>query len=41
VIDARDLEDGCYWPACAWHANRYGRGRCVPLGDLRAAQEDR
>jgi hypothetical protein len=37
IIDARDVEDGCYWPACAYHANRYGRGQCVPLTDLRAA----
>ena len=37
VIDARDVEDGCYWPACAYHAHRYGRGKCVPLGDLIAA----
>jgi hypothetical protein len=34
LIDARDLEDGCIWPACAYHANRYGRGRCVPLADI-------
>jgi hypothetical protein len=34
IIDARDLDDGGYWPACAYHAHRYGRGRCVPLSDL-------
>jgi hypothetical protein len=34
VIDARDVEDGCYWPACAYHAHRYGRGKCVPLAEL-------
>ena len=34
IIDARDAEDGCYWPACAYHANRYGRGQCVPLASL-------
>jgi hypothetical protein len=31
MIDARACEDGGYWPACVYHANRYGRGRCVPL----------
>lgn len=41
IIDARDFEDGCYWPACAYHANRYGNGRCVSLSELRAALEDR
>lgn len=36
IIDGRDTEDEGYWPACAYHANRYGRGKCVPLSDLRA-----
>lgn len=39
IIDARSAEDGCYWPACAWHAHRYGYGHVVPLSDLRAALE--
>lgn len=34
IIDARDTEDDCYWPACAYHAHRYGRGKCVPLAEL-------
>ena len=33
LIDARDLEDGCIWPACAYHANRYGR-RWVTLQEI-------
>lgn len=33
VVDDRD-RDGSYWPACAYHANRYGRGKCVSLADL-------
>jgi len=33
VVDDR-TEDGGYWPACAWHANRYGLGRCVRLRAL-------
>jgi hypothetical protein len=37
IIDARDREDGCYWPACAYHAHRYGRGRVVPLTAIREA----
>lgn len=37
IIDARGAEDGCYWPACAYHAHRYGRGHVVPLPDLLAA----
>lgn len=37
VIDGRGSEDESYWPACAYHANRYGAGRCVPLVVLRAA----
>lgn len=41
IIDANDYEDGCYWPACAYHANRYGRGRCVPLRDLADVLADR
>lgn len=38
IIDARAAEDGCYWPACAYHANRYGAGHVVPLAELRAAR---
>ena len=37
IIDARDFEDGDFWPACAYHANRYGRGQCVPLALIDAA----
>jgi hypothetical protein len=37
VIDGRGTEDESFWPACAYHANRYGRGRCVALGVLAAA----
>jgi hypothetical protein len=40
VIDAREFEDGCYWPACAYHANRYGGGRCVPLATILAALKE-
>jgi hypothetical protein len=37
IIDGRDTEDNCCWPACAYHANRYGGGRVVPLERLLAA----
>ena len=37
IIDAREAEDGCYWPACTFHAYRYGRGHVVPLPTIRAA----
>ena len=37
VIDGRGTEEGTYWPACAYHAHRYGHGRCVPLADIDAA----
>ncbi|HET7327868.1 MAG TPA: hypothetical protein VFJ14_11360 [Nocardioidaceae bacterium] len=33
VIDGSPWGEG-YWPACAYHANRYGGGRCVPLSSL-------
>lgn len=36
IIDGRGTEAETYWPACAYHANRYGRGKCVPLADLAA-----
>lgn len=39
IIDANDTEDGCFWPACAYHANRYGRGRVVPIWVLVATLE--
>lgn len=39
VIDGRGTEDEGYWPACAYHANRYGRGKCVPLARLLADAE--
>lgn len=29
------VQDEGYWPACAWHVNRYGPG--VPLSDIVAA----
>lgn len=31
IIDGRSSEDETFWPACSFHAHRYGRGRCVPL----------
>ena len=34
IIDATAAEAGCYWPACAYHANRYGRGHVVPLARI-------
>lgn len=37
IIDGRGTEDETYWPACAYHAHRYGRGRVVPLAQIRAA----
>lgn len=39
IVDGRATEDEGYWPACAWHANRYGP--CVPLADLLAVVEPR
>lgn len=30
-IDGRSSEEGCVWPACAYHLHRYGAGRIVPL----------
>jgi hypothetical protein len=40
IIDGRSTEDETYWPACAYHAHRWGRGRVVPLADLRTALLD-
>lgn len=37
IIDGRGTEAETFWPVCAWHANRYGRGRCVPLRVLLAS----
>lgn len=37
IIDDRDAEAQCYWPACAYHANRYAAGRCVALPALAEA----
>jgi hypothetical protein len=37
IIDCRDFDDGYFWPACAYHANRYGRGRCVSLAVILAS----
>ena len=34
LIDARTFEDGCIWPACTYHAHRYGRGHVVPLAAI-------
>lgn len=31
IVDGRGTEDETYWPACTFHAYRYGRGRVVPL----------
>lgn len=31
IVDGRGGEAEGYWPACAYHANRYSRGKCVPL----------
>ena len=39
VIDGRGTEDETYWPACAYHAHRWGRGRVVPLEDIMAASQ--
>lgn len=36
VIVASDLDDGGHWPACTYHAHRYGRDRVVPLPALLA-----
>jgi hypothetical protein len=36
IIDAREY-DGDFWPACAYHANRYGGPRCVSLAVMLAA----
>lgn len=33
---ARDFEDGCIWPACAYHAHRYGK-RWVTLREIAAS----
>jgi len=35
IVDGRGTEDEGFWPACAWHANRYGP--CVPIGYLLAS----
>lgn len=40
LIDAREHEDGCIWPACAYHAHQFGRGRTVPLTLIIAAIKD-
>jgi hypothetical protein len=37
VIDDRGTDADCYWPACAYHANRYGRGHVVSLVELLSA----
>ena len=34
IIDGRDTEAEGYWPACAFHAHRYGRMRCVPIEQI-------
>lgn len=34
IVDGRGTEDETHWPACAYHANRYGGGRCVALVEL-------
>ena len=34
VIDGRGSEDVSFWPACAYHAHRYGGPSCVPLSVL-------
>jgi len=34
IIDGYGTEAEDYWPACAYHANRYGGGRCVPLREI-------
>ena len=36
IIDGRDTDAQCYWPACTYHLHIYGRGRVVPLVDLLA-----
>lgn len=37
IIDGRGTEDVSFWPACAYHANRYGQGRCVALSVILAS----
>jgi hypothetical protein len=34
IIDGRGTEAETYWPACTYHAHRYGDGRVVPLLDV-------
>lgn len=41
LIDGRGTESETFWPACAYHANRYGGERCVPLLSIAAALFDR
>jgi len=39
IIDGRGTEDESFWPACGYHAHRYGRGRLVPLAVIHASLE--
>lgn len=36
IIDGAEWDED-YWPACAYHAHRYGRSKCVPLTEVLAA----
>jgi len=38
IIDGRGTEAETYWPACTYHAHRYGGGRVMPLMDLLLAE---
>jgi hypothetical protein len=35
IVDGHGTEDETFWPACTYHANRYGGGRIVPLTVIR------
>lgn len=39
IIDGRGTEAETFWPACAYHAHRYGGGRVVSIAVLLAAAE--
>lgn len=34
LVDGRGTEDEYIWPACTYHAHRYGRGNVIPLDDI-------
>jgi len=38
IIDGRGTEAETYWPACTYHAHRYGGGHVVPLMEILLAE---